>query len=96
MSSTDLATVLVLASVFLSGCVAKPYPLQIGVTDDGFSVGDRALKSRSELADAIRVSGATECRVTPAASTTYKQVETAMLAVHDAGCRSGIVGNMQP
>ena len=80
----------------LCGCAAGPRPLQIGVTDNGFSVGDRAITTRAELSAAIRASAATDCRVTPSATASYQQVETAFLAMQDAGCRSGIIGNMQP
>ena len=80
-----------LSAVLLGGCA----PLQIGVTDDSFAIDGQVFKTRAELADAIRASGAAECRVTPGAATHYKQVETAVLATRDAGCRSGIIGNIE-
>jgi biopolymer transport protein ExbD len=89
------SAVVVSLACFLCGCAAEPRPLQIGVTDKGFSVSDRTLTTRAELSTAIRASGATDCRVTPSATAAYKQVETAFLAMQDAGCSSVIIGNMQ-
>ena len=71
-------------------------PLEISVSDGSFVVEGQALKTREALADAIRSSGATDCRVKPGATTDYKQVELAVLAMRDSGCRSGIVGNTNP
>ena len=96
MRTSTFAAVVLACAGLLSGCAAQPRPLQIGVADDGFLVGDRVVRTRGELAEAIRASGATDCRVTPSATTAYKQVETALLALQDAGCRSGTIGNMRP
>lgn len=85
-----------LITVVLCGCATARNPLEIGVSDDCFLVGGQALKTRDALAEAIRSSGATECRVKPGATTDYKQVELALLAIRDSGCRSGIVGNASP
>ena len=85
-----------MATGLLCGCAATQHPLEIGVKDDSFVVEGQALKTRDALAEAIRSAGATECRVKPGATTDYKQVELAVLAVRDSGCRSGIVGNASP
>ena len=84
------------ATGLLCCCAATQHPLEIGVRDGSFVVEGRALKTRDALAEAIRSSGATECRVKPGAATDYKQVEQAVLAMRDSGCRSGIVGNASP
>ena len=96
MSKNAIVVAITVATGLLCGCVAPRQPLDIDVTDEGFLVAGRSLKTRGELVETIRASGATECRVTPSARSGYKQVETALLAVQDSGCRSGIVGNVQP
>ena len=96
MSAKFFAAVVVSSIGLQCGCADRPRPFLINVTNDGFSVGGHVFKTRSELTDAIRLYGATDCRVMPGATTAYKQVEAAMLAVRDAGCSSGIIGSIQP
>jgi hypothetical protein len=96
MSTNAIVVAVIVATGLLGGCACARQPLDIGVTDEGFLVAGQALKTRGELVEAIRAAGATECRVTPSATSGYKQVETAVLAVQDSGCRSGIVGNVEP
>jgi hypothetical protein len=91
----DIVVAVAVANGLLCGCAATRRPLQIGVSDDTFVVEGQALKTRDALAEAIRSSGATECRVKPGAID-YKRVELAVLAMRDSGCRSGIVGNASP
>ena len=86
----------VLASVLLLGCAAAPRPLEIGVTDDGFVVSGKTFKTRAELTAAIRALGATECRVEPTPATAYRQVASAVLAMQETGCHSGIIGSAGP
>ncbi len=93
---TKIFGALVLAAGALYGCAVEQRPLEIAVTEAGFSVGGQQLKTRAELAGAIRKSGATECRVVPSVTAPYRQVETAVLALQDSGCSSGIIGNEQP
>ena len=81
MNTTTLTAVVVWSAVLLCGCAVGARPLQIGVTDNGFSVGERAFKTPAGLTEAIRESGATECRLTPRATVGYGQVEAAMRAV---------------
>ena len=96
MSTQAIVVAVAVGTGLLCGCASARPPLEIGVTDEGFLVGGQALKTRGELVEAIRASGATECRVKPSPTSAYRQVETAVLAVQDSGCRSGIVGNVQP
>ena len=95
MRPVNLVVSVALSAGLVCGCATQAVPLQIAVTDDGFSVGNQAFKTTAELTVAIRTSGATDCRVVPSATTAYMQVEAAVLAVRDAGCRSGIIGNIQ-
>jgi hypothetical protein len=69
------AIVVAVATGLLCGCAVPRHPLEIGVIDDGFLVEGRALQTEDELAEAIRASGAKECRVTPGATTDFNQVE---------------------
>ena len=96
MSTKAVAVSVAVATGLLCGCAGTRHPLEIGVSEDSFVVEGQALKTRDALAEAIRSSGATECRVKPSATTTYKRVELAVLAMRDSGCRSGIVGNESP
>ena len=96
MSMKAIVVAVAVATGFLCGCAATRHPLEIGVSDDGFVVEGQALKTRDALAEAIRSSGATECYIEPGATTDYKRVELAVLAMRDSGCRSGIVGNASP
>ena len=96
MSTKSIAVAVAIASGPLCGCAAARHPLEIGVTDKSFLVEGQALETRDELVAAIRASGATECRVRPSPTTSYKRVEMAVLAVRDSGCSSGIVGSVKP
>jgi len=96
MSTNAVVAAVAVAAGLLWGCASARPPLDIRVTNEGFLVAGQSIKTRGELVDAIRTSGATECRVTPSETSGYKQVETAVLAVQDSGCRSGIVGNVLP
>lgn len=95
--STKVNVVAVSVAIgLLCGCAAVRPPVEIGVTDESFVVEGHALKTRDELAEAIRASGATECRVRPGPMAPYARVQIAFLAVRDAGCSSGIVGSVGP
>ena len=96
MSTKAIVVAAAVATGLLCGCATAQRPLEIGVTDESFLVEGQALKTRDELTDAIRASGATECQVRPGPATAYKRVEIAVLAVRDSGCRSGIVGSVAP
>ena len=96
MSTKAIVVAVAVATGLLCGCAATRHPLEIGVSEDSFVVEGQTLKTRVALAEAIRSSGATECRVKPGAATDYKRVELAVLAMRDSGCRSGIVGNASP
>ncbi len=95
MNTKAIVVAVVVSTGLLYGCAVAPHPLEIGVTDEGFLADGQTLKTQAELTNAIRVSGATECRVSLSATTPYKQVEIAVLAVRDSGCRSGIVGSVE-
>jgi hypothetical protein len=82
--------------IILAGCASMEHPLTIGVSSQGFAVGDQVLTSRATLRAAIEAQGATSCRVVPAKDADYKQVEQAVLALQDAHCSSGMVGSMSP
>ena len=96
MSKKAIVVTVAVATGLLCGCAATRHPVEIAVSDDSFVVEGKALKTRDALAEAIRSSDATECSVKPSATTDYKQVELAFLAMQDSGCRSGIVGNASP
>jgi len=95
MRTPSLVIAVVLSAGLVCGCAMQSDPLLVAVSNEGFSVGDHAFKTGAELTAAIRTSGATDCRVVPSATAAYKQVEAAVQAVRDAGCRSGIIGNIQ-
>ncbi len=96
MSTKAIVVAVAVATGLVCGCAAARHTLEIGVSEDSFFVEGQAPKTRDTLAEAIRSSGATECRVKPSATTDYKRVELAVLAMRDSGCRSGIVGNTSP
>jgi hypothetical protein len=96
MSTKAVQVAVAVATGLLCGCAATPHPLEIGVREDSFVVEGQTLKTRDALAEAIRSSGVTECRVKPGATSDYKRVELAVLAMRDSGCRSGIVGIASP
>jgi len=96
MTTKAVVVAVAVATGVLCGCAAKQHPLEIGVSEDSFVVEGQVLKTRSALAEAIRSSGATECLAKPGATTDYKRVELAVLAMRDSGCSSGIVGSASP
>ena len=96
MSTKAIVVAVAVANSLVCRCAATRRPLEIGVSEESFFVEGQALKTRDTLAEAIRSSGATECRVKSSATTDYKQVELAVLAMRDSVCRSGIVGNASP
>lgn len=95
MRTKAIAVAAAVATGLLCGSAVTRHPLEIGVSEDSFVVEGQALKTRDALAEAIRSSGATECRVKLGATTDYKRVEGGSRQ-RDSGCRSGIVGNASP
>jgi len=96
MDAKTFGAAIALTASLLQGCATTRRPLEIGLTDEGFSLDGQTFRTRAELAAAIKASGATECHLLPNATTAYRQVLTAVLALRDAECSPGIVGSVAP
>jgi hypothetical protein len=63
MSTKAVVVEVAVATGLFCGCAATGQALEIGVSEDRFALDGPALKTRNAQAEAIRSSGATECRV---------------------------------
>jgi hypothetical protein len=88
--------ILVIASGACATLSPRPRISKIEVSNTEIRLDDTVMKSPDDLRDELLKRQPCEVRLVPDQDTKYAAVAEALRAVQAAGCKTGIVGNMQP